>query len=200
MQSRRWISMVSAVAVALFLAAPAQATLIGKSVGVTLTDGGSLAASDVVVVGAGPEIMPGDGSNVGAFLLPNESVDLGALTIDVFLEEGAPDGTTGYGPGTRYLFSNLSFLDPSLIVSGVIVSLENITGVALGSQVTFGSDFVSLWIDTLVIGDIPAAVDVGRVSLTLETAVVPEPGTALLLASGLALLASRRRARAAANA
>ena len=194
MQARRWIWMPWATALALFLAGAAHATLIGQSVGVTLTDGASLNASDVVVVGVGPEISPGDGSNVGALLLPNESIDFGAFTIAVLLEEGAANGTTGYGPGTHYLFSNLSFQDPTLIISGVILSLENITGVALGSQVTFGSDFVSLSIDSLVIGDIPNAVDTGRVTLTLET-VVPEPGTALLLASGLAVLALRRRTR-----
>lgn len=195
MESRRWIWLPCAAVLAVFLAGAAHATMIGQSVRVTLTDGGSLNASDVVVVGSGPEITPGNGSNVGALLLPNESIDFGALTIDVMLEEGAANGTTGYGPGTRYLFSNLSFLDPSLIVSGVTLSLVNITGVALGSQVTFGSNFVSLLIDSLVIGDIPNAVDVGRVTLTLQTA-VPEPGTLVLLASGLAVLALRRRTRA----
>lgn len=199
MQCRRWTSLACAVALAVLVSGSAHATMIGKSVGVALSDGGSLDESDTVVVGFGPEITPGDGSNVGALLLPNETVDLGALTIDVVLEEGAPNGTTGYGPGTRYLFSNLSFLDPSLVVSGVTISLVNITGVALGSQVTFGPDFVSLLIDTLVIGDIPNAVDVGRVTLTLQTA-VPEPGTALLVASGLTLLACRRRACVRPNA
>ncbi len=194
MQSRRWIWMPCAAALAVFLAGAAHATMIGRSVGVTLTDDGSLDASDVVVVGGGPEITPGSGSNVGALLLPNESIDFGALTIDVVLEEGAPNGTTGYGVGTHYLFSNLSFLDPSLIISDVTLSLVNITGVALGSQVTFGYNFVSLLIDSLVIGDIPNAVDIGLVTLTLQTA-VPEPGTALLLASGLALLAFRRHTR-----
>ncbi len=199
MHRRRWIVLPCLAALALFFANAAAATMIGKTVGVTLTDGGSLNASDSVVVGSGPEITPGDGSSVGALLLPNETVDLAALTIDLVLEEGAANGTTGYGPGTRYLFSNLSFLDPSLVVSGVTISLVNVTGVVLGSQVTFGPDFVSLLIDTLVIGDIPNAVDVGRVTLTLQTA-VPEPDTAVLVACGLGVLAFGRRGRSPARA
>lgn len=196
MRNRPWIRMPAAAALAMLLAGSAHATLVGQSVSVTLTDGGSLNASDSVVVAAAAEITPGDGSNVGALLLPTESIDLGAFTIEIALEEGAPNGTTGYPAGTHYLFSNLSFLDPNLVISGVVVSLVNITGVALGSEVMFGSHFVSLAIDTLVISDIPAAVDVGKVTLTLQTVVVPEPGSMALLASGLAALACRRRLRA----
>lgn len=199
MQSRRWIGMLCAAALVALVAGDARATLIGQSVSVALTDGGSLDATDVVLVGAGAEIMPGDGSAVGARLLPNESIDLGSFTIEVALEEGAANGTTGYPSGSLYRFSNLSFSDPSLFISGVSLALANVSGVALGSEVTFGWDFVSLFIDTLVIGDIPNAVDVGHVTLTLEVAVVPEPGTLALLANGclaLALRGRRDRARA----
>jgi len=198
-QSRRWIGMLCAAALVALVAGDAHATLIGQSVSVALTDGGSLDASDVVVVGSGAEITPGDGSLLGALLLPNESIDLGSFTIEVALEEGAANGTTGYPSGTRYRFSNLSFSDPSLFISGVSLALANVSGVTLGSEVTFGGDFVSLLIDTLVIGDIPNAVDVGSVTLTLEVAVVPEPSALALLASGCLALALRRwrsRARA----
>lgn len=199
MQNRRWIGMLGAAALVALVAGDAQATLIGQSVSVALIDGGSLDASDVVLVGAGAEIAPGDGSAVGALLLPNESIDLGAFTIEVVLEEGAANGTTGTPSGTRYRFSNLSFSDPSLAISGVSLALVNVSGVVLGSEVSFGGDFVSLLIDTLVIGDIPNAVDVGRVTLTLEVVAVPEPGTLVLLAGGCLALALRRwrdRARA----
>ena len=58
-QSRRWIGMLGAAALVALVAGDAHATLIGQSVSVALTDGGSLDASDVVVVGAGAEIGPG---------------------------------------------------------------------------------------------------------------------------------------------
>jgi hypothetical protein len=108
------------------------------------------------------------------------------------LEEGAPDGTTGYPSGTRYLISDLDFGDPSLQILGVGLALDNVTGVALGSELVFGTDFVSLLIDSLVIGDIAGAVDVGRVTLTLEL-VVPEPGSLAWLAGALGAVALRRR-------
>ena len=169
---------------------PAEATLIGTGVTVGLSDGAALDRSHSVTVGAGPEILPGDGSNIGALLLPNESIDLADSSIEVALEEGAANGTTGYPAGTRYTFS---FSDPSVVITGVDVVLTNVTGVALGSQVTFGPHSVALAIDTLLIGDLPNAVDVGRVLLSLTLA-VPEPAALALLAC--AVLALRLRARA----
>jgi hypothetical protein len=189
--SGRWTSLLCAALLLTLVSDAAHATLIGQNVSVTLTDGGALDAAGAVLVGAGAEVAPGDGSSIGALMLPNESIDLGAFTIEIVLEEGAADGTTGYPAGTHYLFSDLSFSDPSLFISGVSLARVNVTGVALGSEVGFGSDFVSLLVDTLVIGDIPG-VDVGKLTLTLEVS-VPEPAALALLAGACAACAVRRR-------
>jgi hypothetical protein len=174
----------------LAVAADARASLIGQSVSVQLTDGSTLDESDTVLAGAGPELTPGDGSNIGTLLLPNESIDFSDFAIEVVLEEGAPGGSTGYPAGTRYLFSDLSF-GPSQLIAGLGLTLDNVSGVSIGSEVTFTQSSVTLFIDTLVIGDVPNAVDVGRVTISLL--VVPEPGTLGLCGLGLAALAALRR-------
>jgi hypothetical protein len=166
-------------------AAPAaRATLIGQTVTVGLTDGGSLALSDTVVVGAGPELAPGDGSQIGGVLLPNERVDVGAEQVVLTLEEGAPNGTTGYPAGTHYLLSNLVFFDAPTALVGVNVLASNVSNLS-PATVSFTSSTVSVALDTLVIGDIPG-IDVGTLTLELQFQVVPEPAAAALLATGLA--------------
>ena len=174
----------------------AHASLLGQSVDVTLTDGSTLNEADTVLVGAGPEITPGDGSNVGTLLLPNESVDLGDFVIEVVLEEGASNHTTGYPAGTHYLFSNLGFGDPLLKIVGVGVASDNIANLSPGS-VSFTQDSVTLSIDALTIGSIPNSVDVGSVTLSLEVASIPEPSPLALVGLALAGLAALRGRRSA---
>lgn len=184
-----------ALGVLLLLAATsADAALVGSAL-VRLTDGAALDASDTVAIGAGVEISAGDGSNIGAVLLPSESLDLGALTIEVFLEEGAVDGTTGYPAGTEIVFSNLDFGDPPLEIVDVGVEVVNITGIALGSGIAFTADSVSVRVDTLGIGEIAGAIDVGTIRLTLVVEPVPEPGPGSLALVAMTALAGRRAVR-----
>jgi hypothetical protein len=182
-----------AVSLLLLLAADARASLIGQTLGVRLTDGGALDESDSVLAGAGPELMPGDGSNIGGLMLPNERIDFADFSIEVRLEEGVAGGGTGYPPDTRYVFSELFFGDPLSVIADVTLTLDNVSGVDLGSEVTFTQSSVTLFIDSLVIGEIPNAVDVGRVLIELEVAQIPEPGTLLLCGLGLAALSALRR-------
>ena len=178
----------------LLLPASADASLVGTAL-VRISDGGSLDASDDVGIGAGPEIVPGDGSNIGALLLPSESIDLGGFTIELLLEEGAVDGTTGYPAGTRVVFANLDFGDPTLEIVAIGVELVNISGVALGSEITFTGHSIAVRVDTLAVGEIAGAIDVGAIRLNLEVAQVPEPGSLALATLAMTLLASGRQFR-----
>ncbi len=178
----------------LLLPASADASLVGTAL-VRISDGASLDVSDDVGIGAGPEITPGDGSNIGALLLPSESINLGGFAIELVLEAGAVDGTTGYPAGTQLVFANLDFGDPSLEIVAIGVDLVNISGVALGSEITFTGHSIAVRIDTLGIGEIAGAVDVGAIRLDLEVAPVPEPGSFALAALGMTLLAGGRAFR-----
>ena len=188
------ISKALALGALLLLPASAIASIVGTAQ-VRITDGVTFDVSDDVAIGVGPEITPGDGSNIGALLLPSESIDLGGFTIELVLEEGEVDGTTGYPAGTQIGFANLDFGDPSLAIVGVGIDLTNISGVALGSEVTFTGHTVAIRIDTLGIGELAGAVDFGTLRLDLEVAQVPEPGSFALAALGITLLGSRRQLR-----
>jgi len=183
-----------AAAALLLLLAPnvALSSLIGQTVGVNLTDGGSLSLSQNVVVTTSAEITPGDGSSIGGVLLPTESVDIGAQSIALSLEEGAPGGSTGYPSGTHFTFSNLVFFGQSTEIIGIHVTTTNLSD--LGA-VSFTGDSVTVPVDTVKIGDIPG-IDVGSLTIALDVVTVPEPATALLLAGGIVLLGCVRRARA----
>lgn len=156
--------------------------------------GGPLDVTDDVEIVAGPEITPGDGSEIGALLLPSESIDLDGFTIALAVEEGASDGATGYPPGTRFSFGALDFGDPQLGIAGVTFTLDNAT--LDPAAVAFTRDSVTLFVDTLVIGEIPAAVDVGVVTLLLDVQDLPEADAAFAGPLALAaLLRLRRRFR-----
>lgn len=191
---RRW-SLRAAVAAPLLslglLAGPAaEATLLGQSVSVSLSDGGSLSLDDVVVVGGLPELSAGDGSEIGSVLLPNESIDIGPSSITLHLEEGVPGGGTGYPAGTAYLFTNLVFFDAPTAITGVSMSSVNVFGFSIG-DVSFTDTTLRVPIDVLTLGEI-AGVDIGSITLDVTFAIIPEPGTALLTLLGLAGLARAR--------
>lgn len=174
---------------------PADADLQGTAeVRLREEEGGPLDVTDGVTIVAGPEITPGDGSAIGALLLPSESIDLGGFAIALAVEEGAADGATGYPPGTRFTFGGLDFGDPDLGIAEVSLALENAT--LDPAAVAFTRDSVTLFVDTLVIGEIPAAVDAGVVTLLLDVQDLPEADAAFAGPLALAaLLRLRRRSR-----
>jgi PEP-CTERM motif-containing protein len=177
---------------ALLVGGAAHASLIGQTVTVALTDGGSLFHDDDVTVGAGVELAPGDGSDIGTLLLPSERIDIGATSILLTLEEGVPGGGTGYPSGTAYVFTNLAFFGQATAITGVSLTASNITGISLGN-LTFSATTLRVPIDALLIGELPG-VDTGTLQIDVTFALVPEPGTALLASLGLFAVAWRARA------
>jgi hypothetical protein len=82
------------------------------------------------------------------------------------------------------------------LVTGVKVTLDNITGVTLGVQVVFAGGSVRVFVDTLGIPDFKAAcngVQCGTITLDLIVSQVPEPTSFVVLAIGLGGLVMRGR-------
>ena len=190
--------------IALFVSLPPKANATLTQLTVTLTDpnglpppGPPFSFSDTVSVVPGLEILPGNGTNIGSSgaLLNNEHVDAQSDNRIVLQLEAGAGSNTGYGAGANYLFSNFGFSSPSL-VTGVKVSLDNITGVTLGDQVVFASGSVRVFVDTLGIPDFKAScggVQCGTITLDLIVSQVPEPASFAVLAVGLGALVVRGR-------
>ena len=185
-------SLAVPAAALLFFLAPnlAWSTLIGQTVGVSLTDGSTLSHTQNVVVSTGAEIKPGDGSPIGGVLLPTESVDIAAQSITLSLEEGAPGGATGYPNGTHFTFSNLVFSDEPTEIVGIHMMTTNLTNL---TGVTFTGNSVTVPVDAVKIGDIPGGIDVGSLTIALDVMVVPEPSTGVLVVAGLVALGCANR-------
>jgi hypothetical protein len=174
---------------------------------------------DTTTLVAGPEIKAGDGTNIGAQMLPDESIDfhddsnhIGAITLRVGC--GTTVGelsvcVTGFGSGARYIFGDL---DDSL---GTIIgiSLSDVSGFLNASSDIAGwvtlvdSNTISLALDTMQFIDRGAGTSDNfgllTINLILDTVVqppnndVPEPNSlALALLAGLALTGFSRKHKA----
>jgi hypothetical protein len=196
------VLLFSALSLFVSLLSDSNATL--TQITVTLTDpsglpppGPPFSFSDAVSVVPDFEIFPGNGTNIGSSgaLLNNEHVDAQSDNRIVLQLEAGAGSNTGYGAGANYLFSNFGFSSPSL-VTGVKVSLDNITGVSLGDQVVFAGGSVRVFVDTLGIPDFKAScggVQCGTITLDLIVSQVPEPASFAVLAIGLGGLVVRGR-------
>lgn len=197
----------------LTLAAPhtAQATNIGLNVTVELNapnfpDPGSpppatipVVDIDTVLVGAGPEIQAGDSTTIGSLdLITGEFIDIGAASILYKIRgDGGPQGTPGFqlanfGAGAFLLFSDL---EPG--ITGVSVVLTDVIGVTVGTEVLFGTDNVTLLLDTLGVKEVAQDADLASILINLQydqQTPVPEPSVMAMLAAALAGLLALRRA------
>jgi PEP-CTERM motif len=195
----------TAFAVSVVCVPVGHARLLGKDVQVTLADpSGEIVApfsfQDVVAVRTGREIELLNGTNIGDaaiegsnLLFPNDFVDLQDTAVVIGLEAGGANNTTGYGPGSSYVFD----FGPLIEITGVqLAGLQNMSGVNVGSQITFTGHTLTVLIDTLTM---PQVLDscgdaaCGSMNIALTVHAVPEPATAALLGVGAALVWLRRR-------
>jgi hypothetical protein len=210
-RNRRWTFLQSLAALLLSaIAAPAQAAL-ADTVTVMLTAPGGTTADPLPVFASSPAplatgIMPGDGSDVGNWLLPSEwvSFDAPGEAILLHIAGGGTDAfnrqITGYlGLGAehaRYEFTGLAVPAGFLIsgfsatVSGLLAPATSTDFIHLLSPSSLSVDLDSLVFSPVSGGESLAGADL---RINLLSVPVPEPASWALMIAGMAAVPGLRR-------
>jgi hypothetical protein len=201
---------------ALGAAWPAHAVLT-LPVAVTLSAPGGVVADPTPIDLASPApgfegISAGDGSDIGAFMLPGETIFFSDSSDSIFLRVAAGDDTggvlsTGYlglgGTPASYTFSGLNVTGQ--IITGLSVyafdgyGTSGTTGVISGTSVALvNPSTIRFDLDKLVFEDRGggSSLAYGEFRIDLITTPIPEPGTWALFALGLAAVGALRARRA----
>jgi hypothetical protein len=214
-------SLLAAVAFTVSMAASAEASpmLVGDTITFVLNHTGFGDFTDIKTISAeGDGINEGDGSNIGGDgagpntnpMAPGEFIHVFNTSIQFSLYAGGVDvpgfpgyKTTGFGSGAVYIL--LGLFDPGVAeITGVTIGLSDVVNVGLGSEVFFDPHSVALFVDDLGVLVTPDNLGLVTLNLTVrdlsQTTPVPEPGTLVLLGSGVAAAWIRRRRLSRSNA
>lgn len=208
---KRILSTAAALSVALLgFSAPAGASLIGSSMDISVIAVSTFGPDTVAVADPGVEIVKGDGTSIGGTYF-TQTADLGAGAFDIF-EDASIDVQA------RDIFININLADQfSLfgginIISGVLFEFDSVLfsggrgihSVGLGSNDPYFATAVAgctisdcIDFDSNSIRFELTSPTLTEFTYRINVQPVPEPGTLLLLAGGIAGLALLRRRKAA---
>lgn len=190
------------------LIAPGGATSDG---GATLNSG---PIDFVQSIGPAGTILPGDGTDIGGYMLSLESITLSGTSLLVQVAEGSSDGTTGYlgagGQHARYVFDDLNVAGSTItgltftatdnFGAGSFVGISNLAAFTAGNGIQLSSPHsVVLALDQIHFADRGQGEsnNFATFRIDLQTAPVPEPATAALAILGLAAMSMSRQLRRA---
>jgi len=157
-------------------------------------------------------ISVGDGSEIGSFMLPGETIFFSDSSDSIFLRVAAGDDTdgvltTGYlglgGTPASYTFSGLNVAGQ--IITGLSVytfdgyGTSGTSGVASGTSVSLvNASTIRFDLDSLVFQDRGggSSTAYGEFRIDLITTPIPEPATWILFALGIAAVGALRARRA----
>jgi hypothetical protein len=179
------------------------ANLNGQPLTVSLLESGQPPFVDTITAGlSGPQIVGNTPSDpVGSQLFTNESVNVQDLQI-VYTIQGGGGAYTGSEPGcigspgcrlwgasaddARFVFSDLNFGSPGIILKSVSLTQNNVFGVV--ADVTSANSFEMIFGSAGILA-VPG-LELGTITVDLQTEVapVPLPSSVVMLLGGLLLI------------
>ena len=216
-----WRVLLATLLLAVLAAGPARADLNGSVTIALLAPGGvigdptPLSFADVVGPGDGDKLLPGDGSQIGGYMLPLERIAFAGNSLRLTIAVGGVQGgdqVTGYlgdaSGHARYEFSGLSIIGRQIV--GLALSdkdgfldsgFSGLLSPASPSGYVHLLDAhrLSVDLDSLVFRDRGLGESLNHLDLRIDllTQPVPEPARVVLLLAVLLVLLGRRLGGAA---